>query len=174
MSGRERELLLNAFDSNWIAPLGPHVDALEGEFSAKLGMAQAVAVSSGTAALHLALRLVGVGSGDEVLTSTLTFTATANAITYCGATPVFLDSDRQTWNMDPNLLEDELRACDRRAVAQGGGGRRSVRAVCRLWAHRSDLRPLRHSRSSRMLPRHWEPGMGNGQPEASDTPLASR
>jgi dTDP-4-amino-4,6-dideoxygalactose transaminase len=114
MSERERELLLDAFDSNWIAPLGPHVDALESEFAAKLSMGEAVAVSSGTAALHLSLRLLGVGAGDEVLTSTLTFAATANAITYCGASPVFLDSDHRTWNMDPNLLEDELRDCDRR------------------------------------------------------------
>jgi dTDP-4-amino-4,6-dideoxygalactose transaminase len=114
MSPRERELLVEAFDSNWIAPLGPHVDALEGEFAARLGMAGAVAVSSGTAALHLSLHLLGVGPGDEVLTSTLTFAATANAITYCGATPVFLDSDRRTWNMDPDLLQAELRDCDRR------------------------------------------------------------
>jgi dTDP-4-amino-4,6-dideoxygalactose transaminase len=114
MTGGERELLLEAFDSNWIAPLGPQVDALEQEFAARLGMAQAVALSSGTAALHLSLRLLDVGPGDEVLTSTLTFTATANAITYCGASPVFLDSDRQTWNMDPNLLADELRDGGRR------------------------------------------------------------
>lgn len=111
---RSRELLLDAFDSNWIAPLGPHVDALETEFAEKLGMPEAVALSSGTAALHLALLLLGVGPGDEVLTSTLTFAATANAITYCGATPVFIDSDRRTWNMEPDLLEDELRSCVRR------------------------------------------------------------
>ncbi len=114
MSQRERALLLEAFDSNWIAPLGPHVDALEREFAKQIDLADAVAVSSGTAALHLSLRLLGVGPGDEVLTSTLTFAATANAITYCGASPVFLDSDRQTWNMDPDLLETELGNCDRR------------------------------------------------------------
>ena len=114
MSTADRKLLLEAFDSNWIAPLGPHVDALEREFAEKLGMREAVALSSGTAALHLSLRLLGVQTGDEVLTSTLTFAATANAITYCGASPVFLDSDRQTWNMDPNSLEDELRDGDRR------------------------------------------------------------
>ena len=111
---RCRELLLDAFDSNWIAPLGPHVDALEREFADTLGMCDAVALSSGTAALHLALRLLGVGPGDEVLTSTLTFAATANAIAYCGGTPVFIDSDRRTWNMNPDLLEDELRDCGRR------------------------------------------------------------
>jgi len=114
MSGRERELLLEAFDSNWIAPLGPHVDALEQEFADRLSVADAVALSSGTAALHLALLMLDVGPGDEVLTSTLTFAATANAVTYLGAQPVFIDSEADTWNMDPNLLEQELAACARR------------------------------------------------------------
>lgn len=114
MSERERAWLLDAFDSNWIAPLGPHVDALEREFAAQLNMPDAAAVSSGTAALHLALQLAGVGPGDEVLTSTLTFAATANAILYTGAEPVFIDSDRATWNMSPSLLADELESCARR------------------------------------------------------------
>jgi pyridoxal phosphate-dependent aminotransferase EpsN len=109
MSPRERELLLAAFDSNWIAPLGPHVDAFEREFALKLGVQHAVALSSGTAALHLALLAAGVQHGDTVLTSTLTFAATANAIRYVGAEPVFIDSERTSWNMDPQLLEDELR-----------------------------------------------------------------
>lgn len=113
-TGRERELLLDAFDSNWIAPLGPHVDAFEQEFAARLGVPAAAALSSGTAALHLALTLLGVGPGDEVLTSTLTFAATANAVTYVGAEPVLIDSDRQTWNMDPALLAEELASCARR------------------------------------------------------------
>jgi pyridoxal phosphate-dependent aminotransferase EpsN len=114
MSPRERTLLLEAFDSNWIAPLGPHVDAFEKEFAEKLGFRQAAALSSGTAALHLALVLLGVGPGDEIPTSTLTFAATANAITYTGATPVFLDSEPATWNMDPDLLNEELRAAAER------------------------------------------------------------
>lgn len=109
MSRRERELLVEAFDSNWIAPLGPHVDAFEREFAEKLGVSHAVALSSGTAALHLALLAAGVGPGDEVITSTLTFAATANAIRYVGAEPVFIDSERESWNIDPQLLEDELR-----------------------------------------------------------------
>ena len=91
MSGRERELLLDAFDSNWIAPLGPHVDAFEKEFEAVIGRPSA-ALSSGTAALHLALILAGVQPGDEVVVPTLTFVATANAVTYVGATPIFVDS----------------------------------------------------------------------------------
>lgn len=109
MSPHERELLLDAFDSNWIAPLGPHVDAFEREFAEKLGAGHAVALSSGTAALHLALLVAGVEPGDIVLASTLTFVATANAIRYVGAEPVFIDSERRSWNMDPQLLEDELR-----------------------------------------------------------------
>ncbi len=108
MSPRERELLLDAFDSNWVAPLGPHVDAFEREFAARVGMPHAVALSSGTAALHLAMKLIGVQPGDRVVTSSLTFAATANAITYLGAEPVFVDSDWQSWNMDPDLLAQEL------------------------------------------------------------------
>ncbi len=108
MLGRERELLLEAFDSNWIAPLGPHVDAFEREFAARIGPGHAAALSSGTAALHLALQIAGVQAGDDVITSSFTFAATANAITYLGAQPVFIDSDWSSWNMDPNLLRDEL------------------------------------------------------------------
>ncbi len=111
MSGREREMLLDAFDSNWIAPMGPHVDAFEREFADRVGVSHAVALSSGTAALHLAMLLLGVEPGDDVITSSFTFVATANAIKYCGANPVFIDSDTKTWNMDPNILEDELREC---------------------------------------------------------------
>ena len=104
----ERLLLAESFDSNWIAPLGPHVDAFETEFAATVGVPWAAALSSGTAALHLALRLVGVRRGDEVYCSTLTFVASANPILYEGALPVFVDSDRATWNMDPTLLAEAL------------------------------------------------------------------
>ena len=105
---RERELLLDAFDSNWIAPLGPHVNAFEEEFAAYVGTPHACALSSGTAALHLAMLCLGIGPGDEVITATMTFAATANAIVYCGARPVFLDSAADTWVLDPQLVEDEL------------------------------------------------------------------
>lgn len=108
MGPRERELLLEAFDSNWIAPLGPHVDAFEREFCANTGAPHAAALSSGTAAIHLALILAGVEAGDEVMVSTLTFSASVNPIRYLGATPVFVDSDRATWNMDPALAAEEL------------------------------------------------------------------
>lgn len=114
MGERERDLLLDAFDSNWIAPLGPHVNAFEQEFAEKVGASHAVALSSGTAALHLSLRLLGIQPGDEILTSTLTFVATANSISYVGAKPVFIDSDHQTWNIDPNLLGEELKRCAER------------------------------------------------------------
>jgi dTDP-4-amino-4,6-dideoxygalactose transaminase len=114
MGTAERELLLDAFDSNWIAPLGPHVDAFEREFAEFVGMRAATALSSGTAALHLALLLLGVGPGDEVLVPTLTFVASANAVIYLGARPVFVDSERATWNLDPELVEQELDARLRR------------------------------------------------------------
>ncbi|MCL4817744.1 MAG: DegT/DnrJ/EryC1/StrS family aminotransferase [Vicinamibacteria bacterium] len=117
---REQELVREAFASNWIAPVGPHVDAFEREFAARVGAAHAVALSSGTAALHLALELAGVAAGDVVLCSTLTFVASANPILYLGAHPVFVDSELESWNLDPALLAAELdreRAAGRRVGA---------------------------------------------------------
>jgi pyridoxal phosphate-dependent aminotransferase EpsN len=108
MGDRELEFVKEAFDTNWIAPVGPHVDAFEQEFCQATGAGYAAAVSSGTAAIHLALRLLGVESGDEVFCSTLTFAATANPIVYQGAKPVFIDSDRTSWNMNPDLLWGKL------------------------------------------------------------------
>jgi dTDP-4-amino-4,6-dideoxygalactose transaminase len=104
----ERQALLEAFDSNWIAPLGPEVDAFEADFARTVSVGHAAALSSGTAGLHLALLLLGVKPGDEVLVPTLTFAATANAVVYVGARPCFLDSDRSTWTMDPSILEQAL------------------------------------------------------------------
>src|SRR5262245_6807224 len=118
----ERQLLLDAFDSNWIAPLGPHVDAFEKEFAELTEVPYAVALSSGTAALHLGLHVLGIGRDDDVVTSTMTFAATANAITYVGATPLFIDVNRETWTLDPSLLEQELEERARK-------GRRQVAAV---------------------------------------------
>jgi dTDP-4-amino-4,6-dideoxygalactose transaminase len=113
----ERKLLLDAFDSNWIAPLGPHVDAFEADVTGYLDDAvHTVALASGTAALHLALLDLGVRPGDEVVTSTLTFAATANAITYVGATPVFVDVDPVTWQLDPDLVAEAIR--DRAAAGR--------------------------------------------------------
>jgi dTDP-4-amino-4,6-dideoxygalactose transaminase len=114
MGTLERSLLLDAFDSNWIAPLGPHVDAFEREFCKTVGVSHAAALSSGTAALHLALLMLGVGPGDEVIVSSFTFAATANAVMYVRATPVFIDSDPVSWNMNPGLLGEELESAAKR------------------------------------------------------------
>jgi len=111
LGGDELQLVLEAFASNWIAPLGPHVDAFERELAEYVGVRHAAALSSGTGALHLALRLSGVRPGDEVICSSFTFSASANPITYEGAKPVFIDSEEQSWNMDPALLAEELAAC---------------------------------------------------------------
>ena len=108
MGDREHQFVTEAFETNWIAPIGPHVDAFEQEFCLTVGSSHATAVSSGTAALHLALKLVGVGAGDEVFCSSLTFSASANPIAYLGAKPVFIDSDRLSWNMNPHLLQAAL------------------------------------------------------------------
>jgi len=108
LNGRESELLMGALKSNWITTLGPEVEAFERDMSTYLGVPYAIAVSSGTAAIHLALLALGVGHGDTVLCSDLTFAASAFPIRYCGAQPVFVDSDRATWNMDPAALEQAL------------------------------------------------------------------
>lgn len=105
----ELELVKDAFASNWVAPLGPHVDAFEKEFAALIGVRHAAALSSGTAALHLALRLLQLEPGDEVICSSLTFVASANPIVYEGGRPVFIDADPATWNLDPDLLAEELK-----------------------------------------------------------------
>lgn len=104
----DRAALSRAFDGGWIAPLGPEVDAFEAELAAATDRGHCAALSSGTAALHLALEVLGVGPGDRVIVSSLTFAATANAIRYTGAEPVFIDCDDATWNMDPDLLGEAL------------------------------------------------------------------
>ncbi len=115
LSGSELELLRDAVESNWVAPLGPHVDAFERELAETAGVSHVLALCSGTAALHLALLVLGVGPGDEVACSSLTFAASANPIRYVGATPVFVDARADTWTMDPELLDRALR--ERRIAA---------------------------------------------------------
>jgi len=110
MSGYEQEYIAEAFASNWIAPLGPQVEAFEREVADYVGVKAALAVSSGTAAIHLALRLLGVGAGDVVFCSSLTFIGSANPILYQGAVPVFIDSEPASWNMSPAALERALAA----------------------------------------------------------------
>ena len=108
MGGEELDFIQEVFASNYIAPVGPQIDAFEQEFAEMVGAKYAAAVSAGTAALHLLLRYVGVGEGDEVICSSFTFVASANPIVYLGARPVFIDSDADSWNMDPVLLTAEL------------------------------------------------------------------
>ena len=105
MHGEEQEFIKEAFDTNWVAPLGPNVNAFEKELASFVGTAHASALSAGTAAIHLALRILGVGEGDRVFVPTLTFSATANPVVYEKAVPVFIDSEEDTWNMDPKALE---------------------------------------------------------------------
>ncbi len=114
MGGEELQFVEEAFMSNYIAPLGPQVDAFEREFAERTGLRHTVAVASGTAAMHLALRALGVGPGDEVIASTLTFIGSVTPILFLGAIPVFIDSDHTTWNMNPDLLVQELEACRKR------------------------------------------------------------
>ncbi|WP_320914012.1 DegT/DnrJ/EryC1/StrS family aminotransferase [Butyricimonas paravirosa] len=119
MSGREQEFIQEAFDTNWVVPLGPNVNAFEkslrdflienGELKIENEGKRVVALSAGTAALHLGLILLGVEEGDEVICQSFTFSASANPIVYLGAKPVFVDSERETWNMDPVLLEEAIK-----------------------------------------------------------------
>lgn len=106
--GYEQDFIKKAFDTNWIAPMGTNVDEFEKEIESYVDIGHAAAVSSGTAAIHLALKAADVNAGDIVICQSLTFSATANPILYQGATPVFIDSDEQTWNMDPVLLRKAL------------------------------------------------------------------
>ena len=108
MSGNEQKYIQEAFDKNWIAPLGPNVDEFEKSIANYCQVRHAAALSSGTAAIHLALVMLGVKTGDEVLVSTFTFSASVNPVVYQGAKPVFIDSEKDTWNMDPDLLEKAL------------------------------------------------------------------
>ncbi len=116
MGSDERKLLCDAFDSNWIAPLGPHVDAFEEELAHVVGAKHAVALSSGTAALELSLRVLGVGPGDHVIVSSLTFAASANAVHHVGAIPVFVDSEPSSWNLDPALVAEAMAAVPCKAI----------------------------------------------------------
>jgi dTDP-4-amino-4,6-dideoxygalactose transaminase len=110
MGGNEEKYVGEAFDTNWIAPLGPNVDHFEKAIATYLGESVSVAaLSSGTAAIHLGLKLLGVGMGDEVLCQSFTFSASANPIVYLGARPVFIDSEPGTWNLSPALLEEAIK-----------------------------------------------------------------
>lgn len=114
LGGREQEFVRQAFESNYIAPLGPMVDAFEQEFSSYTGIPHCVALSSGTSATHLALRHLGAGPGDEVIASTLTFIGSVTPVAFQGATPIFVDCEESSWNMDPVLLEQAIEDAIRR------------------------------------------------------------
>ena len=146
MSTEERDLLLGAFDANWVAPVGPDLDAFEEEFAARIGVDHAVALASGTAGLHLALLIVGVEPGDLVVVPTFTFAATANVVHYVGAEPLFVDSSPDTWNIDPALVSDALD----RATAEG----RRVGAVVTvdLYGQCADHGPIRTVCEARGVP----------------------
>ena len=133
---QELKFVREAFDTNWVAPVGPNIDAFERDFSLAVGSPYSAALSSGTAALHLALKLVGVEAGDEVFCSTFTFIASASPITYLGAKPVFIDSDRISWNIDPNLLETALTKRDRL------GKLPKALVVVHLYGQSADLEPI--------------------------------
>jgi len=135
MGGTEQKYVQEAFDSNWLSTVGPNITAFEESFGALVGL-PAVSLSSGTAAMHLGLRLLGVGPGDEVFCPTLTFVATANPITYLGARPVFVDSDAISWNLDPQLLDEAM--ADR--AARGRLPRAVI--VVHLFGQSADLDPI--------------------------------
>ena len=132
----ELEFVAEAFRSNWIAPLGPNVDAFERELAAYVGGGHAAAVSSGTAALHLALRLLGIAPRDTVLCSTLTFVASVNPVLYEGADPVFVDAEPGSWNMSPQALERALADLDR------AGRRPKAAVIVDLYGQSADMDPL--------------------------------
>ena len=132
----ELKFVQEAFDTNWVAPVGPNIDFFEQEFSQVVGSQYAAALSSGTAALHLALKLVGVGSGDEVFCSSFTFIASASPIAYLGAKPVFVDSDRTSWNMDPSLLADALAKRDQQ------GKLPKALVLVHLYGQSADIEPI--------------------------------
>lgn len=136
MSSLEQQYVQEAFDTNWIAPLGPHVDAFEQEFADRVGAKYAAALSSGTAAIHLALILAGVGAGDEVLVSSLTFSASVNPIAYVNARPVLIDSEPSSWNLDPALVIETIE----RKVRQG----KRPKAVLpvHLYGQSADMDPI--------------------------------
>jgi len=136
LSGLEEAFLKEALDSGWIAPLGPQVEAFEREFAEAVGVPHALAVSSGTAAIHLALVAAGMEPGDEVVVSTLTFAASAFPVLYIGARPIFVDSERRSWNMDPHLLAEFL---ERRAKV---GRLPKAVILVHLYGQSADIDPI--------------------------------
>ena len=139
LAGREREYVLEALDSNWISSQGPFNERLERLFAGHTGVRHALACTNGTAALHLALAAVGIGPQDEVICPALTYVATANAVRYCGAEPVFVDVDEQTWTLDPDQLAGAVTPRTRAVIAVHLYGRAAdLDAIC-SFAHAHGL-----------------------------------
>lgn len=136
MGPNEETYVLDAFRSNWLSTVGPNLEAFERDFSARMAGRHAVALASGTAGMHLGLRLLGVGEGDTVFCPSLTFVASVNPVTYLGAKPVFLDSDRASWNMDPSVLADALAEKARRNALP------KAVIVVHLYGQSADMDPI--------------------------------
>lgn len=136
MSGLEQEYIDSAFTTNWIAPLGPNVDAFEKEISDYIGIKGALALTSGSAAIHLGLKLLGVGRGDRVFCSSLTFIASINPAIYEGAEPVFIDSEPESWNMSPQALEKAFHAAKKEGKLPKAG------IIVDLYGQSADMQPL--------------------------------
>jgi len=168
MGGGEMKYIQEAFKENWVAPLGPNVDNFEKDLASFLGVKHAAALSSGTAAIHLALIMLGVKPGDYVIVQSFTFSATVNPIVYCGATPVLVDSEAGSWNMDPELLEEAIIQCinDSGLRAQGSGFMTQSSGLRAQGSGHEDensaLRALRSAPSSS----HLVPHAANRKPKA--------
>lgn len=130
LSGNERAYVLDCLDTNWISSNGSYIDRFETSFARFCGVREAISICNGTAALHVALLALGVGPGDEVIVPTLTYVATANAVTYCGAKPVFVDVDPDTWNIDAGQIEGRITPCTRGMI------------VVHLFGHPADMDPI--------------------------------
>jgi perosamine synthetase len=146
LGGNEWQYLKECLDSNWVSSVGPFVDRFEAEIARYIGVDHAIATVNGTAALHVALLVAGVGPGDEVLMPTLTFIATANAVRYCGAFPIFMDSEPETWAIEPRKVADFIQnECESRAgalVNRASGRRVAALLPVHLYGHPADLDPL--------------------------------
>src|SRR5215204_3098486 len=130
LAGREREYVLDCLDSSWISSTGRYVEEFERAFAEFCGVRHAITCCNGTVAVHLALLAAGVGPGDEVVVPTLTYVASANPVVYCGATPVFVDAEPRTWNLDPD------------AVAAAITPRTKAIVVVHLYGHPADMEPI--------------------------------
>lgn len=130
LCGNEKKYVMDCLDSTWISSNGSYISRFEEEFARYCGVRHAIACCNGTVALHVLLRALSIGPGDEVIVPTLTFVATANAVTYCGATPVFVDSESYTWNIDPHLLEEKITERTKAII------------VVHLYGHPCDMSPI--------------------------------